>query len=226
MRKRFKWQFGLDVYSMEEAHKNLDAVGDMPDIIEIGTPLVYIEGLNAIKEVRNRYPQKEILVDCKIIDAASVMSVPMYEAGADIVTVEGGSHDYVISEQARVAHEYGKPAEADLMNVTELECRAEELMDLGIDIIGMHATSQALRPHEIHINDIKRILSVVPAEKLCIAHSITLDTLNTILSFKPAITVCQIPILVAEGVEAKKEAAQAINDMLDKYEQAYDSSIK
>lgn len=219
MNRKLKWQFGLDVRDMEQAHACLDAVGDMPEIIEIGTPLIFFEGLRAIREVRERCPNQEILVDCKMIDAASIMSGPMYEAGADIVTVEGGSHDYVISEQARVAHELGKPCEADLMNVKELEKRALELMDLGVDIIGMHATSQALRPNELHINDIKRILSVVPPEKLCIAHSITLDTLDTILDFKPSITVVQIPVInQATTPEERREAALKINEIFDKHE--------
>ncbi|HIU25765.1 MAG TPA: orotidine 5'-phosphate decarboxylase [Candidatus Copromorpha excrementigallinarum] len=219
MGRRLKWQFGLDVLNMEQAHACLDAVGEMPEIIEIGTPLIFFEGLRAIREVRERCPNQEILVDCKMIDAASLMSVPMYEAGADIVTVEGGSHDYVISEQARVAHEYGKPCEADLMNVKNLEQRAEELMDLGVDIIGMHAASQALRPNELHVNDIKRILSVVPAEKLCIAHSITLDTLDTILDFKPAITVCQIPVINQTVTQEERiEVALKINEIFNKHE--------
>lgn len=220
MSRKLKWQFGLDVLNMEQAHACLDAVGDMPEIIEVGTPLIFFEGLEAIRQVRERCPNQEILVDCKMIDAASLMSIPMYEAGADIVTVEGGSHDYVISEQARVAHEYSKPCEADLMNVRELEKRAQELMDLGVDIIGMHATSQALRPNEIHINDIKRILSVVPPEKLCIAHSITLDTLGTFLEFKPSITVCQIPIINAKTDEERRRAALKVNEIFDKYNKA------
>lgn len=219
MARRLKWQFGLDVGTMEEAHACLDAVGDMPDIIEIGTPLIFYEGVKAIKEVRERCPNQEILVDCKMIDAASLMSAGMYELGADIVTVEGGSHDYVISEQARVAHEYGKPCEADMMNVKNLEQRALELLDLGVDIVGMHATSQALRPNELHINDIRRILSVVPAEKLCIAHSITLDTLDTVLSFKPSITVCQIPVInQATTPEERREAALKVNKIFNKHE--------
>ncbi|MCI8645801.1 MAG: hypothetical protein HFE76_03155 [Firmicutes bacterium] len=119
----------------------------------------------------------------------------MYEAGADIITVDGGAHDYVVSEAVRMTYKLGKESEVDLMNVKELEKRATELLDMGVDVIGMHAPSQALRPNEIHHHDIKRILSVVPAEKLCIAHSVTLETLDTFLAYKPAITVVQLPIM-------------------------------
>ena len=218
--QRLKWQFGLDVFTLEQANMMLDAVGDMPDIIEVGTPLIFCEGLPAIRLVRKRLPEVEILVDCKMIDAASQMSPPMYEAGADIITVEGGSHDYVISEHARYAHELGKPCEADLMNVKDLETRAVELMDLGVDIIGMHATSQALRPNEIHHNDIRRILTVVPPEKLCIAHSVNLDTLELFLEYKPAITVVQLPVMQGffQGdSKLMRENALRINEIFEKH---------
>ncbi len=220
MARKLKWQCGLDVYTMEHAHMMLDAVGDMPEIIEIGTPLILCEGLKAIKEVRERCPNQEILVDSKIIDATTYISKPMYDAGADIITVDGGAHDYVISEAARMAHELGKPCEVDLMNVEDLEGRAAELLDLGVDIIGSHAPSQALRPNEIKHHNIRRILSVVPSEKLCIAHSITLETLPVFLEYKPAISVVQLPIMysLADGDPAKtKEIALQINEIFDKY---------
>lgn len=221
MARRLKWQCGLDVYTMEDAHKMLDAVGDMPEIIEIGTPLIQCEGLRAIKEVRERCPNQEILVDSKIIDATTYISKPMYEAGADIITVDGGAHDYVISEGVRMAHELGKPSEVDLMNVKDLEGRAQQLLDMGVDIIGSHAPSQALRPNEIKHHNIRRILSVVPAEKLCIAHSITMETLPTFLEYKPAITVVQLPIMFSifsgDDPAKTKEIALQINEIFNKY---------
>ena len=64
MSRKLKWQFGLDVLNMEQAHACLDAVGDMPEIIEVGTPLIFFEGLEAIRQVRERCPNQEILVDC------------------------------------------------------------------------------------------------------------------------------------------------------------------
>lgn len=220
MARKLKWQCGLDVYTMEHAHMMLDAVGDMPEIIEIGTPLILCEGLKAIKEVRERCPNQEILVDSKIIDATTYISKPMYDVGADIITVDGGAHDYVISEAVRMAHELGKQSEVDLMNVKDLEKRAEELLDMGVDIIGSHAPSQALRPNEIHHHNIKRVLSVVPPEKLCIAHSITLETLPIFLEYKPAISVVQLPIMFSlmDGDPAKtREIALQINEIFDKY---------
>lgn len=218
--QRIKWQCGLDVYNMEQAHAMLDAVGDMPDIIEIGTPLILCEGTKAIKEVRERLPEVEILVDCKLIDATTFITPPFFEAGADIATVDGGSHDYVISEMVRYSHELGKPCEIDLMNVKDLEGRAQELLDMGVDIIGMHAPSQALRPNEIHHHDIRRILSVVPAEKVCIAHSITLDTLDTFLEYKPGIAVVQLPIMIPvfEGnKQLARENALKVNEIFEKH---------
>lgn len=221
MARKLKWQCGLDVYTMEHAHMMLDAVGDMPEIIEIGTPLILCEGLRAIREVRERCPNQEILVDSKIIDATTYISEPMYKAGADIITVDGGAHDYVISEAIRMAHELGKSSEVDLMNVKDLETRAQQILDMNVDIIGFHAPSQALRPNEIHHHDIRRVMSVVPSEKLCIAHSVTEETLPVFLEYKPAITVVQLPIMFSifsgEDPAETKEKALRINEVFNKY---------
>ena len=148
------------------------------------------------------------------MDGANFIGAMAYDAGADIVTVVAAAHDYTIMEHVRTAHERGKLAEVDMMNIVDIEGRAQELLDMGVDIICMHASAEALRPNEVHINRIKRMLSVVPCEKASVANSLNFDTLDRVLVYKPEIVVVSVPILSATD---KKSAAKRVREIFDSY---------
>lgn len=209
-----KIQLAVDVSTIDEALALVDETQEFVDLIEVGSPLVLSEGLHAVRAMKERFPKKTILADCKISDGAYWLGGMAYDAGADIVTVMATASDYSIIEHARAAHERGKLAEVDMMGIENIEQRAQELLDMDIDIIGMHASAEALRPGEVHINRIRRMLSVVPCEKACVANSLTFDTLERVLSFHPEIIVISTPILTADN---KREAARQVREIFDRY---------
>ena len=210
-----KIQLAVDLTTTKEAVELLEEVAEYVDIIEVGSPLVVSEGLHAVREIRKRYPDKTILADCKIMDGANFIGAMAYDAGADIVTVVAAAHDYTIMEHVRTAHERGKLAEVDMMNIVDIEKRAQELMDMGVDIVCMHASAEALRPNEVFINRIKRMLSVVPCEKASVANSLNFNTLDRVLVYKPEIVVVSVPILSATD---KKSAAKKVREIFDSYQ--------
>lgn len=61
----------LDELTLPEALVFIDKVVDDVDIIEVGTPFLIREGVNAIKVIKEKYPHKEVLVDAKIMDGVS-----------------------------------------------------------------------------------------------------------------------------------------------------------
>lgn len=65
-----KLQLALDELTLPEAMVFMDKVVDDVDIIEVGTPFLIREGVNAIKAIKEKYPHKEVLADAKIMDAA------------------------------------------------------------------------------------------------------------------------------------------------------------
>lgn len=224
-----KFQLALDVRSMDEAKEMLDAAGDYADLIEVGSPLVMAEGMNAVKYVRERYPDKPILADCKIMDASAYMVPKAAEAGANIVTVLAVAHDFTLQEHVRVCHELGLKAAADLIQIPtdKLEAKMEELVDFGFDYFFMHAPSEALRPTEpLQITRIKKMLKVIPHEQLCIAHSLDYAKLEQVLAFKPEYTVVSLPIMAGLSSfggtkEMRDEAAATIRSIFDKCNEIY-----
>lgn len=224
-----KFQLALDVRTMDEAKEMLDAAGDYADLIEVGSPLVMAEGMAAVKYVRERYPDKPILADCKIMDASAYMVPKAAEAGANIVTVLAVAHDFTLQEHVRVCHELGLKAAVDLIQIPndKLEAKMEELVDFGFDYFFMHAPSEALRPTEpLQITRIKKMLKVIPHEQLCIAHSLDYAKLEQVLAYKPEYTVVSLPIMAGLSSfggtkEMRDEAAATIRGIFDKCNEIY-----
>ena len=84
-----KLQLALDDITLAAALALVEDVRTYVDIIEVGTPFLYAEGLGAVRELRRRFPEKEILADMKIMDAGEHETRLALQAGADYVTVLG-----------------------------------------------------------------------------------------------------------------------------------------
>ena len=77
-------QLALDTPDANLAYRLLNQTGSDVDIIEIGTPLLIRYGINIISKIKQKYPQKLILADLKIVDAGAIESRLAFNAGADI----------------------------------------------------------------------------------------------------------------------------------------------
>lgn len=80
-------QIALDHNSLEDALGDVFKVGEIVDILEVGTILCLQEGAKAIKCVRSMYPDKKIVADTKCADAGMTVAKNVAESGADWMTV-------------------------------------------------------------------------------------------------------------------------------------------
>ncbi len=106
--------------------------------VELGTPLIKSEGMNAIREMRRKFPRLTICADMKTMDAGATEVEMAAKAGANIVFILGCSPDSCISEAVLAAKNYGVRLAADLISVTDPVKRAVELEEMGVDIINIH----------------------------------------------------------------------------------------
>lgn len=84
-----KLQLALDELPLDEALALTEKLRQYVDIIEIGTPFVIAEGMNAVRIFRQHFPEKEILSDEKIMDGGYFESKLAFDAGANYVTALG-----------------------------------------------------------------------------------------------------------------------------------------
>lgn len=80
-------QIALDSQSLSEALETVREVGDIVDILEIGTVLCLQDGMEPVRAIRALYPEKTILADTKCADAGKTVAKNCKYAGADWMTV-------------------------------------------------------------------------------------------------------------------------------------------
>lgn len=131
-------QMALDSLDFDATVALAAKVAPHVDILEIGTPCIKHNGIKLLKTLRANFPNNQILVDLKTMDAGFYEAEPFCKAGADICTVLGCADNGTIKGVADVARKYGKEAQVDLINVADKAGRAKEVAKLGAHIIGVH----------------------------------------------------------------------------------------
>ena len=132
-------QVALDLVELDRAIQIAkEAVEGGVDWIEVGTPLIKSEGMDAIRRLREEFPDKKILADMKTIDTGALEVEMAGKSGANVVMILALSDDSTLQEAIRAARKYGVEVMADLINTPDPLQRAKELEEMGIDYINVH----------------------------------------------------------------------------------------
>ena len=132
-------QAALDLTELKRAVQiGKEAVAGGADWIEVGTPLIKSEGMNAVRTLKSVFPDNTIVADMKIADTGTLEVEMAAKAGADVVCVLASSDNSVIEEAVRAGNLYGVKIAADLLNVPNPLERSLELEKTGVDILIAH----------------------------------------------------------------------------------------
>ena len=132
-------QVALDLLELKRAIEIAkEAISGGADWIEVGTPLIKSEGMNAIREIKRKFRNKKIVADMKTIDTGAVEVEMAAKSGADIIIILALSDDSTIEEALRAAKKYGCEIMADLINVRNPIERAKELEKMGVNYLNVH----------------------------------------------------------------------------------------
>ena len=138
MKQRVRLQVAIDVTCLDEAVRVVDRIGPHVDIIEVGTPLIFEAGLEAVTRLKARSPGRQVLADLKIVDAGYIEARGAFQRGADIVTVLGLADEATINGALWAAQEAGGQVMVDLLQVADEAARARELAGLGVTCFCLH----------------------------------------------------------------------------------------
>jgi 3-hexulose-6-phosphate synthase/6-phospho-3-hexuloisomerase len=115
-----------------------EAIEGGVDWIEVGTPLIKSEGMNAVRTIKRNFKDYKVVADMKTIDTGALEVEMCAKSGADVVIILALSDNSTIEEAIRAGRRYGCEIMVDLINTPNPVERAKELEELGVDYINVH----------------------------------------------------------------------------------------
>ena len=132
-------QISLDVTSIPEAVEMAEmAVRAGVDWIEAGTPLVIAEGMHGVRALRERFPDKPLVVDLKTMDGGGLEVEIMARAGATHVVAMGQAEPETVELVVRAGKELGVEVMGDNLGMPDPVAGARLLQEMGCDYVIHH----------------------------------------------------------------------------------------
>ncbi len=137
-----KLQISFDMSDLNKALEIAEKIKDFADVFEIGSPLIYGHGLNALISFRRKFPEQTIFVDLKLVDRFNGVIESYAKEGADIISVLAGTSNKAIQKASYFAQKNNVKVALDLVDSYSLGQSAMDAKALDIDLIIFHG------PHE------------------------------------------------------------------------------
>lgn len=205
-------QMALDSLDFDQTLSLAEKTAPYVDIFEIGTPCIKHNGIDIVKALREKFPDKLLLVDLKTMDAGEYEAAPFYAAGADICTVLGVSGMATIAGVIKAAQAHKAEAQIDLINVpNKLEC-ASEAAKLGARIIGVHTGLDAQAAGHTPYADLNAIAGLGLNVRISVAGGINANTVEQVVASGADIIVVGAAIY---GAPCPADAARTIRRLAD-----------
>ena len=132
-------QVALDFENLSRALPAAEeAVAGGAEWVEAGTPLIKSEGLDAVRQLKKRFPDRRVVADMKVMDTGAYEVEIAAKAGADLVTVLGAADDETIADAVRGGEKYGAEVVVDLLGVADAVERARRVHALGAGAVCLH----------------------------------------------------------------------------------------
>ena len=132
-------QIALDEVNLDRALQYAtEAVAGGVEWVEAGTPLIKAEGLDAVRKLKQAFPDKTVVADMKTMDTGAFEVEIAAKAGADVVGILGAASDETFEEAVKAARKYGAKVYMDLISVPDKVARAKDAERLGCDYVCLH----------------------------------------------------------------------------------------
>lgn len=204
-----KLQLALDDITLENSLVLLEKIEKYVDIVEVGTPFMMEYGMEAVRQIKEKFPSLEVLCDAKIMDAGSYEAHVTFNAGSDYVTVLGVTDDLTVKDVVKAAKEAGKKVMVDMICVENLAERVPAMEALDVDVIAVHTGVDQQAAGRTPLDDLKEMRKHVKKAQLAVAGGINNQTITEYLKYEPEIIIIGSGIVgAADQVAAAKEMSQ------------------
>lgn len=183
-------QIALDNLTLDDAMNALADVGDIVDIIEVGTILLISEGKKSISKIKEKYPNKIILGDAKIADAGNILSEMLIKSKADIITVICCADIATIKGANNVCKLNKKDLQIELTGYWDFD-QAKAWKEVGVEQVVYHrsrdAQADGVNWSEKDIKKIKQLVDM--GFKVTITGGVSLEDLDLFKDIKVYIII-------------------------------------
>jgi len=115
-----------------------EAIAGGADWLEVGTPLLKSEGMEAVRALRKAFPDRKIVCDTKTVDAGRFEMEMAAKSGANVAIVLGVAPDEAVIDAIRAGKNYGIEVAVDVMGVPDPVARAKQAVAWGADQVCVH----------------------------------------------------------------------------------------
>lgn len=209
-----KLQIALDDITIENAKKLITNVADFIDIIEVGTPFIYEYGMQAVRELKHTFPDKELIADMKIMDGGYYETMQAIKAGADYISILGVTDNKTIKDSVMACNEHGREIVVDMICVNNMQNRISELEDLGVHGLAVHVGTDQQLLGRTPLDDLALLKKTAKKAKISVAGGITLQTIDEYIKLKPDV------IIIGSGLtksENPRNEAMQIKEKIGAY---------
>ena len=195
-----KLQIAVDIADSKKIMEIAEQIADIIDIFEVGTPAIMKEGMLPVKMLKKAYPDMTVLADSKIVDGGAIECKDICECGADIVTVLALADSATIKEVVKTAHQYGRKVLADLLCVTDIPARSRELIEMGVDYIGVHTGVDMQQEGRTPLADLRELIRAVGTDCSAVAGGVNLRSLPDYAAENPEIIIAGSALYKADDI--------------------------
>jgi 3-hexulose-6-phosphate synthase/6-phospho-3-hexuloisomerase len=199
-------QVALDFIDLSRALKLAEeTLQGGADWIEAGTALIKSSGLDAVRELRKRFPKVTLVADMKTMDVGRIEVESAAKAGADVVIVLGVAGDSTIRECIEAGNHYGAKIMVDLLEVEALLERAKEVERMGADYIGLHTSIDEQMEGKISFAGVRTIAGKIG---IPIAVAGGVNSENAYEAVEAGASIIIVGGAIIKSVDAKKATAE------------------
>ncbi|KGP73294.1 3-hexulose-6-phosphate synthase [Pontibacillus yanchengensis] len=214
-------QLALDRLTKEECIDVVNETREQIDWIEIGTGVIKEYGMNFVRDMKNRFPEKTLVADMKTCDAGKHEAKQAFDAGADITTVMAFATNQTIKDMLKVAQEYGSRVMVDLLGVSDTN-RIMELQAIEVDLVSLHFGKDMQQSGELE-DEYFSILKGQEDLEVAVAGGITVDSLPNVVKHNPDTVIVGSAITKQEH---KGKVSEQIREVIRDYERHYSNRSK
>ena len=139
-------QIALDYSNIEDAIETAKiAVEAGFDWLEIGTPLITCQGIEAIGAMTKAFPDMPVIADYKTMDSGFKNVQRTRDQGADLMTVCGSASDETVLSAINEGKRLGIAVVVDTIGAKNQADRARQCYDWGADLIYIHYSADERR---------------------------------------------------------------------------------